>query len=578
MFTQTLVERKFTAMDIVVLAVVFMIFYIVLKLSMGMDIPFSLDTDISISLSPEMLPYYAGRSLLRMFIALGFSFLFTFIYGYIAARSKWAGKIMIPLLDILQSIPVLGFLSATIVAFMTIFPNTLLGVECASIFAIFTGQAWNMTFSFYHSLTTLPKDLEEASQMLHFNKWQKFTKLELPVSMIGLIWNAMMSFGGGWFFLAASEAISVLGKDIHLPGIGSYLAVAAASGNIRAMVYAMLTMLIMILLVDQVFWRPLVVWGQRFKLESSKGNEQPTSFVYNLLYRSFIVFWIYRKIFMPIGRFINKKIVKTSDRIENSLDIYKKIKVSAFFQAIIKIFILAAFLYEIYIPVKDAVYMLYEMGFDQLWHVFNLGLLTAARVFMAILLGAIWTIPAGVKIGMQPKLSQKIQPLVQAASSFPANMLFPFITMLFIQYGINFQYGSIVLMMLGTQWYILFNVIAGAASIPNDLVEAAAVLGIKGWKKWRVLILPAIFPYLVTGFITASGGAWNASIISEIVKWKQIVLTASGIGAYISMATTLGDWSKILLGIIVMCIMVVVINRFIWHRLYYIAQTKYHVD
>ena len=301
-FTKSLSRRKFSLMDVGILCIIFIILYAILKLGMGMNAPFSQGEHLEISLSPAMLPYYAGRSLLRMFIAFIFSLIFTLVYGYIAAKIKSAGAIMIPILDILQSIPVLGFLSVTIAALMAAFPHSLFGVECASILAIFTGQAWNMTFSFYHSLITIPKDLTEASQMLHFNAWRRFINLELPISAIGLIWNGMMSFGGGWFFLAASEAISVLGEDIHLPGIGSYLAVAVDSGNIQAMLYAMVTMLVMILLVDQFFWRPLVVWGQRFKLELSESDIQPTSFVYNILYKSFIVQWLYHRLFVPLGR------------------------------------------------------------------------------------------------------------------------------------------------------------------------------------------------------------------------------------------------------------------------------------
>ncbi|WP_182188385.1 ABC transporter permease [Pectinatus frisingensis] len=577
-FTKSLSRRKFSLMDVGILCIIFIILYAILKLGMGMNAPFSQGEHLEISLSPAMLPYYAGRSLLRMFIAFIFSLIFTLVYGYIAAKIKSAGAIMIPILDILQSIPVLGFLSVTIAALMAAFPHSLFGVECASILAIFTGQAWNMTFSFYHSLITIPKDLTEASQMLHFNAWRRFINLELPISAIGLIWNGMMSFGGGWFFLAASEAISVLGEDIHLPGIGSYLAVAVDSGNIQAMLYAMVTMLVMILLVDQFFWRPLVVWGQRFKLELSESDIQPTSFVYNILYKSFIVQWLYHRLFVPLGRSVNKIAMRSVDKIDDVSEMYRKTPEALTGQRIAKVIVIIFFIWLLYKPAMEAAAMLYNIGMSEISGAFMLGLCTAGRVFTALLLGALWTIPVGVKIGLNPKLSQKMQPIVQMAASFPANMLFPFITILFVQYNVDFEYGSILLMMLGTQWYILFNVIAGAMSIPNDLLEAADVFELAGWKKWRSFILPSIFPNLVTGLITASGGAWNASIVSELVSWKDITLTASGIGAYINSSTSSGNWNEILVGLTVMCVIVVFINHFLWHKLYYLAQTKYHLD
>ncbi len=577
-FAKPLSKRKFSVMDIVIICVVFIVLYAVLKLGMGMNAPFVQGESLEISLDPLMLPYYAGRSLLRMFIAFGFSIIFTLVYGYIAAKVKSAGAIMVPILDILQSIPVLGFLSATIVAFLAAFPNSLMGAECASILAIFTGQAWNMTFSFYHSLITMPKDLEEAAQVLHFNRWRKFISLELPISAIGLIWNGMMSFGGGWFFLAASEAISVLGEDIHLPGIGSYMATAVDAGDVQAMMYAIAVMLIMIFLVDQFFWRPLVVWGQRFKLELSESDIQPTSFIYDVLYKSFVMYWLYQKVFSPIGSFFNRIIINIADKIEKVPMITSRKTAGISFQWIVKIVVVLFIIYKMYAPAVEAGTMLYNVGFNTIWNAFLLGLCTACRVFAALFLGALWAIPVGVKIGLNPKLSEKMQPIVQMAASFPANMIFPFVTILFMAYNVNFEYGSVLLMMLGTQWYILFNVIAGAMSIPNDLLEAANVFGLSGWRKWKSLIIPCIFPHLVTGFITASGGAWNASIVSELVSWKDITLTASGLGAYISNATSEGNWNDILVGITIMCILVVFINRSVWHKLYDLSQTKYHLD
>lgn len=577
-FTQYPNKRKISFIDVVIIAAVFVLLYSLLKLGSGMTVSFLPSTAIDIDLSPSALPYYAGRSLLRMFIAFFCSLLFTFIYGYAAAKIKAAGTVLIPILDILQSIPVLGFLSATITAFMAAFPGSLMGVECASIFAIFTGQAWNMTFSFYHSLLTIPKDLEEASKILHFNPWRKFISVELPASAISLIWNSMMSFGGGWFFLAASEAISVLGNDIHLPGIGSYLAAAVDDGNMQAMFYAMITMLIMIILVDVLFWRPLVVWSQRFKMELSTSGEQPESIVYNILYRSFVVHFVCSRIISPAAILVNQGILNIFDKFHSYLGSETKKDTKNFVLKIFGAAVLIYFVYELYFPAKEAVLMIWQMGLYNIYQVVLFGLYTGGRVLVALLVGAVWTIPAGVKIGLNPKLSARLQPIVQIAASFPANMLFPFFTILFIKYQFNFSYASILLMMLGTQWYILFNVIAGTMSIPNDLLEASEVFSLTGWDKWRKLILPAIFPHLVTGLITASGGAWNASIISELVTWEDFTLTAPGIGSYISAATDAGSWDEILVGLTVMCILVVLVNRLLWHRLYELAHTKYHLD
>jgi len=578
LFTANISKRKFSIIDFFILAFIFILFYTILKLGAGMSIPFSPEQQPPISLDPSMLPYYAGRSLLRMFIAFGASLLFTFIYGYIAAKNKFAQKILIPLLDILQSVPVLGFLSVTIVAFMAFFPGSLLGVECASIFAIFTGQAWNMTFSFYHSLVTTPKDLQEAAAILHLNWWQKLIKLELPVSMIGLVWNGMMSFGGGWFFLAASEAISVLGENIHLPGVGSFLASAVEAGDMEAIYYSILTMLIMIILVDQLFWRPLVVWSQKFKIESSESSDMPSSYVYNLLQRSALIRLINEWVLNPLCKVFNcifNQIAELSTAASLSMQSRTSIKG---LPTIVPLCLTVGVLYLLAEPAQEAFAMLAAMEPRELFSILQLGFYTFIRVIIALLLGLIWTIPIGVKIGLTPKLSKIFQPVIQIAASFPANMLFPFITILFVKFHVDFQWGCIALMMLGTQWYILFNVIAGASSIPNDLIEVSSIFNMKGWNKWKTLILPSIFPHLVTGLITASGGAWNASIVSELVSWHENDLVATGLGAYISQATTQGDWPKIVLGITVMCIFVVMINRFVWHRLYRLAEVKYHID
>jgi NitT/TauT family transport system permease protein len=505
-----------------------------------------------------------------MFIAFGFSLLFTFVYGRIAAYNRTAEKYMIPAIDILQSVPVLGFLSATVLAFMALFPGSLLGVEFASIFAIFTGQVWNMTFSFYHSLTTVPRDLNEAAKMNRLGTWSRFSRLEVPYSMIGLVWNSMMSFGGGWFFLAASESISVLHQDIHLPGIGSYMAIAADQGNTGAIVYAILTMVILIVAVDQLFWRPVVAWSQKFKNEQTEAGEVPKSWLYDILKRARFVHYLNQK----IGTLLHDGfagLAKASSQVSLPQSPPGVKKIVRWLIAAIAAVVVAKFVYEGVLEIN-------QLSGGEIVHVIFFGLLTALRVFCSTILAIAWTLPVGVFIGLNPRLSRIVQPVVQIMASFPANMVFPLFIILYLKLGISMEIGAIPLMMLGTQWYVLFNVIAGAMTIPSDLKEAAVILKLTRIQTWKKLILPAVFPYLVTGAITASGGAWNASIVSEIVSWKNHDLQASGLGTYIAQATTRGNWPAIIWGIIVMCLLVVLVNRLLWRRLYALAERKYHLD
>ncbi|MDP4104864.1 MAG: ABC transporter permease subunit [Bacillota bacterium] len=562
-------KSKFGWADIIVIFLLLAILYAAAKLGSGMEVPFSAVQQPKISLNPIWLPYYAGRSLLRMFIAFTASLIFTFIYGRIAAYSKTAEKVMIPAIDILQSVPVLGFLSATVLAFMALFPGSLLGVECASIFAIFTGQVWNMTFSFYHSIKTIPRELDEATKMNRLGDWNRFKKLEVPFSMIGLVWNSMMSFGGGWFFLAASESISVLNQNIHLPGIGSYMALAADQGNINAIIYSIITMIILIIVVDQLFWRPIIAWSQKFKIELTESSEVPTSWVFNIIRRARFVQYLsqnLRRVFHDWFIVFKRSSQRTFPEIPSSgKNIIKWLLV------VLVAAVVCKYIYE-------GIMLVSRLSWAELTHVVVLGLLTALRVFISTLLAVIWTLPVGVFIGTNPRLSRIAQPIVQVLASFPANMAFPVITILYLKLNISMQIGAIPLMMLGTQWYVLFNVIAGAMAIPSDLKEASSILKLTRWQTWRTLILPSVFPFLITGCITASGGAWNASIVSEIVSWKTNTLQASGLGAYIAQATTKGNWAEIIWGIIVMCLLVVIINRLLWRRLYDLAQKKYHLD
>ena len=521
-----------------------------------------------ISLDPRHLPNYAARSALRMFLALGLSTVFTFVYGYAAARSAKAERVLLPLLDILQSVPVLGFLSVTITAFIALFRGSLLGLEAASIFAIFTGQAWSMTFSFYQSLRTVPHELDEMASLYRLSAWERFTRLELPASTIGLVWNGMMSFGGGWFFLAASESISVLNHQYTLPGIGSYVAVAIAARKLHALAWAIVCMIVLILLIDQLFWRPLVTLADRYKLELSAGEE-----------RRFWVVDLWRVASLPekvtgllmpwwhaVDRWLS---ARTTPPPRSGPQVNSRWGDRAFDAGVL----LATTL----LILATAHFVLHAVGLAEVLHAARLGLLTAARVFVLVILSTLVWAPIGVAVGLSPRLARLTQPLVQILASFPANFLFPFATLGFLKLGISLNWGSMLLMALGAQWYLLFNVIGGAQAIPNDLREMATSLRLTGWQRWRYLLAPSIFGTWVTGAITASGGAWNASIVAEIVSWGHTTLRASGLGAYIADATGKGDWPRIVLGVGLMSLLVVGVNRTVWRPLYDLAQRRYQI-
>ena len=523
-----------------------------------------------ISLNVADLPYYLARSTLRMFIALFFSLLFTFSYGYVAAHSPRAERVLIPLLDVLQSVPVLGFLSVTITFFIALFRGSLLGLEAASIFAIFTSQVWNMTFSFYHSLRTIPREQQEMARMFRLSRWQYFTRVEVPNSMIGLTWNTMMSFGGGWFFVAASEAISVLNQDYRLPGIGAYVTEAIDQQNFGAIIAAIVAMALMIIAVDQLVWRPLIAWSQKFRNEQSEANETPTSWVLDL-WRAAHLPRLIGNALRPAGEFINRALSGTlatrSPQMEPA-----RAKAPAWVDLLYNGLLIA-------LTAGGAIalmrFVLGEVGLAEVGNTFLLGVITMLRVAALTILSTLVWVPVGVAIGFNPRLARLIQPVAQFLSAFPANFLFPFVTVALIATGISLNVGSILLMSLGAQWYVLFNVIAGAQSIPSDLREMAANMGLRGWNLWRRLIIPGIFSAWVTGGITASGGAWNASIVAEVVSWGNTTLVATGLGAYIAQATESGDWPRIALGVGMMALFVVAFNRLLWRRLYVLAERKY---
>ncbi|GAS98420.1 binding-protein-dependent transport system inner membrane protein [Mycolicibacterium canariasense] len=555
--------------DVAVFAGAAALLWVIIALVHSTDVPWTVDTAApAVSTDPGELPYYAGRSLLRMFVALGCSLVFTFVYATVAARSRRAEKVLIPLLDILQSVPILGFLSVTITGFIALFPGSELGLECASIFAIFTSQAWNMTFAFYSSLVSQPRDLDEASRLLRLSRWQRFWRVDLPSGMIPLVWNGMMSFGGGWFFLTASEALSVNNHNFALPGVGAYVAAAGDAGDLDKVLLAVGVMIVMVVGVNLLFWRPLTAWAERFRLEDSGSGQAPRSLTLELLRRSSIP--------RALGRFAGR-LVYPLDRVTSVFGRAERpLRGSpARTRAGDWVFGLAVGALVGYGVLRAVAYIGATVGFGEIGHALLLGLATFARVLVLIVVATVVWVPVGVWIGLNPKVSRLAQPVVQILASFPANFLFPMFTAVLLVTGISLDVGGIVLMALGAQWYILFNVIAGASAIPNDLREAAANLRLTRMLRWRKLIAPAIFSSYVTGGITAAGGAWNASIVAEVVTYHGTTLTAAGLGAYIRDATADGDAGRILVGVIVMSVYVVAMNRLLWRRLYAIAQRRY---
>jgi NitT/TauT family transport system permease protein len=557
--------------DVMVFAALLALLFGLLRLAPALNAPFLPKTAPStVSTDPANLPYYAVRSLLRMFIALILSVLFTFVYAEAAARLRRAEKVLIPILDILQSVPVLGFLTVTVTAFINLFPGSELGLECASIFAIFTSMAWNMTFAFYHSLISQPRDLDEAARIMRLTKWQRFWRLDVPGGMIPLVWNGMMSFGGAWFFLAASESISVLNHTYALPGIGSYVAAAIKQGNLGEVGIAIAVMIFMVIVVNIVFWRPMVAWAERFRAEESAAAERPRSVVLDVLRRSSVPDLVSRP-FRPAGRFLDR-VTRPFGLAEHPLQrpVARARTGDVFFAGAVSAI-------AIYGAWKALDYVHAHTGFGAFGPAFVDGAATFGRVVALLIISSVIWVPVGVWIGMDPRVSRLAQPIVQVLASFPANFLFPFATAVFVAIHLSLNIGGIFLMALGAQWYILFNVIAGASAIPSDLREAMRLMGVTGRLRWTKFILPAIFPAYVTGGITAAGGAWNASIVAEVVSYGKHHLTATGLGEYIARAATVGDFPRILIGVAVMSVYVVGLNRLVWRRLYRLAETRYSI-
>ena len=574
-------KRSFGWIDLILFAAVLGLLWSIAKFGSGMMVRFDATSQsLSISTDIRYIPYYAGRTLLRMWIAFGFSLIFTFSAGYAAAKSKIARAIILPFMDIMQSMPVLSFLTIFVTFFVSLFPGNMLGVEFASILTVFTGQVWNMAFGFYHSMVTTPQDLHDAATSFRLSAGQRFLKLEVPASMHSLIWNAMMSFGGGWFAVSASEAITVLGKNIELPGLGSYMANAVGTGDNRAAFWAILAMLLVILATDQLVWRPLLVWADKFKMELTESAHPPKSWFYDFLRRAYLFEWIEKQIVSPAAELFDE--LRLKQRARRDLEPARSRRIGKYIRQVIGGLLLVGLLYQVLLGViagYEAVYR--HISLADIAKIVGLGFITLLRVVaVTVFATLIWT-PIGVWIGSRPRIAQIAQPLVQMFASFPVNMTFPLVVGLFIRFNVDMNWGCILLIAMGTQWYILFNVIAGAMAIPNDLIEAAKNFGLRGWPLWRTLILPAIFPFWITGACTAAGGAWNATILAEIATWGDRTLKATGLGAYIaevsSQAANTGS-APLICGTAVMATFVVVINKLVWRRLYNYAEQRFHLD
>jgi NitT/TauT family transport system permease protein len=520
-----------------------------------------------VSLDPANLPLYALRTTMRMLLAIVCSIVFTFIYATLAAKSRRAEMVLIPLLDILQSVPILGFLTFTVVFFMNLFPGRVLGAELACVFAIFTSQAWNMTFSMYQSLRNVPKDLEEAAQSFHLSGWQRFWRLDVPFAMPGLIWNTMMSMSGGWFFVVASESITVGNTTVTLPGIGSYVAMAIQKQNLAAIGYAILTMLLVIIAYDQLLFRSVVAWADKFRFEQTASATMPTSWMLDLFRRTRAL----RALTYPLAA-LNKVISSWHLALPGRP---RKPARSGHPSRIADAAWLALIIASTgYTAWRSYQYLSASLNVSDVLTAVGYGFVTLLRVIVLIALATLIWVPIGVWIGLRPRLAERIQPLAQFLAAFPANLAFPVFVVIIVRYGLNPNIWLSPLMILGTQWYILFNVIAGASAFPTDLREAAGSFHLSGWRWWMKVILPGIFPYYVTGAITASGGSWNASIVAEVASWGDTHLTATGLGAYIAIATEAGDFPRVVLGIAIMCVLVTLFNRLLWRPLYAFGERR----
>ena len=525
---------------------------------------------VPIDLSPWALPRYAFYSLSRGLLAYALSLGFTLVYGYWAAKDRVAERVLLPLLDILQSIPILGFMPGLVLALVAVFPHTNVGLELAAVLMMFTGQVWNMTFSFHHSLRSVPADLQEVATVYRYSWWERLKWVELPYSTVGLVWNSMMSMAGGWFFLMINEAFVLGPHDFRLPGLGSYMSVAVARGDGRAMLYAVSAMAVMIVVLDQLLWRPVVVWAQRFRVEESAATQAMSSWFLDWLRHSRALLWLARSLPHLERRAARVVPLRPAPvRAPGEPSARGRVVSMAFFVLLLALLAFGAWRLVLVLGRLEPARWLTIVG---------AALVTLLRVLVATVLGTLWTLPVGIAIGLSPRLSRVLQPVTQVAASFPAPMLFPAALALLHALDVSLNAGSVVLMLLGTQWYILFNVVAGASSIPADLKEAARTYRLTRWQRFRMLYAPAVFPYLVTGWVTAAGGAWNASIVSEYVSFEGSVHHAFGVGAQISLAAQHADFPALAAGVLVLSLLVVLFNRTVWRRCYHLAEERFSLN
>ena len=531
--------------------------------------PYQVGEVLPLTLDPAYLPYYLLRTTLRMFLALGASLLFACAFAALAAKYRPAERVLVPLLDILQSIPILGFLSITVTGFIALFPGNLFGVECAAIFAIFTSQAWNMAFSLYQSLRTVPGELQEAARVFQLSGWQRFWRLELPFAMPSLLWNMMMSMSGGWFFVVASEAISVSNQNIKLPGVGSYIALAIEARDLGAIGWAIGGMLVGIVLYDQLFFRPLLAWADKFRFEEGSNEAAPESWLLTWMRRTERM----RAVGLAVVRLLERSFAVFRLHHDGTSIRARPAPPNPLGSRVWDAAIAAAVLFAGW---RLAVFIHAEVGWTEVAHVVVLATYTLIRVLVLIALAALVWVPIGIWIGMNPVWAGRLQAVAQFLAAFPANLMFPVAVVFIVRWKLNPDIWLSPLMVLGTQWYLLFNVIAGASTVPTELRYASRNLGLTGWLKWKRYLLPAVFPSFVTGAITASGGSWNASIVAEYVTWGDTTLEAKGLGSYIAHMTAVGDFPRIALGIGVMCVFVMALNHFVWRRLYRLAEDRMH--
>jgi NitT/TauT family transport system permease protein len=531
-----------------------------------------LATHVEIDLGPSALPGYALASIIRMSAAYVLSMAFSLSFGRLTASGAWAERLLLPMLDILQSIPILSFMPGVVLALVALFPTNNVGLELAAIVLIFTSQAWNLAFSFYQSLRTIPADLREAATVARLTGWRRFTKLELPFATIGLVWNSMISWAGGWFFLMAAEQFTLGDKDFRLPGLGSYLKTAADAGNVSALVLGLATLIAIIVVLDQLLWRPLVAWSEKFRFEQTESGEGATSPVLTFLRRSRLIEWLQQEALPSLGDSVTA--FTRGIRLPARRQSAARSGTSRVGQVAVLLLLSAGAIWGILALQR----LLAGMNVDD-WSALPAAAgATLLRTFAALLIGTLWTVPFGVRVGLSPRWARRAQPIVQVVASIPATALFPVLLLVFLGLPGGLNVAAVALMLLGTQWYLLFNVIAGAQAIPSDLREAATIYHVSGWRRWRTLILPAIFPYLITGLITATGGAWNASIVSEYVTFGNQTYQTVGLGALIADAANTARFARLAAGTIAMAALVLLINRLLWRRLFATAEQRYHLD